>query len=314
VGSTCIPATSSITSEIQDATSKLQDATSQIEDAVWSIASIPQHSEDVASAIANMIWTVLDAVRAVANIRQLIQGAVCEIQGPTFQVQGAICQRICLPASKTEPEENLMARIRLNLRNLTISEKIAKGRQVVTALTNNASFPTPTPPLSDVTAGLDDLDKASTQVRSAKAEVSSKVGVQDNAEMRVDQLLTQLAGYIESVAGRDDTLIASAGLETKTSRSAPTIPTEPQALSASPGTHEGELLLSWKPVPNAKSYMIESSTDPSNTTGWAHLGIATSATKAINNLKSGTRYWFRVAAIGSGGESGWSEPATKVAP
>jgi hypothetical protein len=36
-----------------------------------------------------------------------------------------------------------MPRIRLNLKNLTVTEKIAKGRQIVTAMTNNASFPTP---------------------------------------------------------------------------------------------------------------------------------------------------------------------------
>ena len=73
-------------------------------------------------------------------------------------------------------------------------------------------------------------------------------------------------------------------------------------------------LESWKSVPNAKSYVIESSTDPATVTSWEHAGIATSATKTISNLKSGTRFWFRVAAVGAGGQSGWSEQATKVAP
>lgn len=207
-----------------------------------------------------------------------------------------------------------MARVKLNLRNLSVTEKIAKGRQIVGAITNNASFPNPSPPLTDVSAALDDLDKAFGSVKSARSEVSTRVVVQDNAETRVDQLLTQLAGYVESVAGRDDTLITSAGMETKASRSTPTIPGEPEALSATAGNHEGVILLAWRPVPNAKSYTIESSTDPAQATSWAHVAIATSATKAINNLKSGTRYWFRVAAVGAGGQSGWSEQATRVAP
>lgn len=40
-----------------------------------------------------------------------------------------------------------MARIKLNLNRLSVNDKIAKGRQIVTAMTNNASFPNPTPPL-----------------------------------------------------------------------------------------------------------------------------------------------------------------------
>jgi len=60
----------------------------------------------------------------------------------------------------------------------------------------------------------------------------------------------------------------------------------------------------WKPVGNAKSYVIESSTDPATITSWEHAGIATSATKTITNLKSGTRFWFRVAAVAAAGQSG----------
>ena len=207
-----------------------------------------------------------------------------------------------------------MARVRLNLGKLSVTEKVAKGRQIVSAMTNNASFPNPTPPLADVTGALDDLEKAFASVQAAKSEVTTKAVTQDNHEKRVNQLLTQLAGYVESVAGTNDTVITSAGMETKASRSAATAPTVPQAVSATAGEHEGEIMLSWKPVPNARSYTIEFSLDPATTTSWAHLAIATSATKVLTNLKSGTRYWFRVAAVGAVGQSGWSEHATKVVP
>lgn len=207
-----------------------------------------------------------------------------------------------------------MPRIRLNLNRLTITEKIAKGRQVVTALTNHTSFPTPIPSLADITAALNNLEKALGEVQAARSEVSTKVVIQDNAEALVNQLLTQIGGYVESVAGKDDQLIASAGLETKATPTAPTVPSSPQALSATAGEHEGEILLSWKSVSNARSYTIEFSTDPAESASWVHVGIAASAHKTINNLKSGTRYWFRIAAINTVGHSGWSEQATKIAP
>ena len=207
-----------------------------------------------------------------------------------------------------------MARIRLNLRNLTIPAKIAKTRQIATAMTDNKNFPNPTPPLTEVTAAADGLEQSAAQVQSARAEVSTRTVNQDNAEAKLDQVLTQLAGYVESVAGKDDTLITSVGMETKAAPSAPTLPSVPQALTAATGDHDGELFLSWKPVPNARSYVIESSTDPATVTSWEHAGIAASATKTIGDLKSGTRFWFRVAAVAAGGQSGWSEHATKVAP
>jgi hypothetical protein len=207
-----------------------------------------------------------------------------------------------------------MARIRLNLRGLSVPAKIAKGRHIVTAMTENKSFVTPTPALSDVAAALDTLETAAAQVQSVRSEITTRTVTQDNAESNLDQLLTQLAAYVESIAGKDDTLITSAGMETKALPSAPAVPSVPQALSAAAGDDDGEIMLWWKPVPNTKSYVIESSTDPATTTSWEHAGIATSATKTLTNLKSGTRFWFRVAAIAAGGQSGWSEHATKVAP
>ena len=206
-----------------------------------------------------------------------------------------------------------MARIKLNLKNLSVTEKIAKGRQIVTAMTNNSGFPSPNPPLTEVTSLLDDLNQAFSLVQSAKAEVTTRVVNQDKAAARLDQALTKLAGYVESVAGTDHALITSAGMETKGSPSTPTLPGVPQALTASAGEHDGEINLFWKAIPNARSYMIEATLDPA-AGSWTHVAVATSTSKVITNLTSGKRYWFRVAAVSAGGQSGWSEHATKVVP
>jgi len=40
-----------------------------------------------------------------------------------------------------------------------------------------------------------------------------------------------------------------------------------------------------------------------------HISSAT-----VPGLTSGTRYWFRVAGVGTAGQGAWSDPATKVAP
>lgn len=207
-----------------------------------------------------------------------------------------------------------MPRIKLNVRQLSIPDKVQRGRQIITAMTNNANFSNPHPPLSDVTAALANLEQNYALLQAAKADVKAKAATQDDADSKVNQILAQLAAYVESIAGTDEKIITSAGLTTKVSRSTPTFLSPPQGLSATAGDHEGVIDLSWKKVANARSYTIQMSPDPPTAESWTQAAIATASTRTIENLTSGKRFWFRVAAIGAMGQSGWSEPATKIAP
>lgn len=207
-----------------------------------------------------------------------------------------------------------MPRTKLNIRNLSVPDKVARGRQIVMAMTNNANFSNPHPPLSDVTAFLATLEQAHTSLQAAKADVKAKATAQQDAEAKVNQILGQLAAYVESIAGSDEKIITSAGLETKIARSTPSVSSPPTGLSTTAGDHEGEIDLAWKKVANAKSYTIQFSPDPPAPESWSHATIATASSARIEKLTSGKRYWFRVAAVGAMGQSGWSEPATKIAP
>ena len=94
--------------------------------------------------------------------------------------------RIQFKTETRKPKENFMARIRLNLRNLSIPAKIAKTRQIAAAMTDNKNFPNPTPPLTEVTAAADGLEQAAAHVQSARAEVSTRIVNQDNAEAKLE--------------------------------------------------------------------------------------------------------------------------------
>jgi len=207
-----------------------------------------------------------------------------------------------------------MPRIKLNIRNLSVPDKVARGRQIVMAMTNNANFSNPHPALSDVTSFLSTLEQAHTLLQTAKADVKAKTTAESDAETKVDRILTQLAAYVESIAGSDEKIVTSAGLQTKIARSAPSFVSAPTGLTTTVGDHDGEIDLSWKKVANAKSYTVQFSPDPPTPESWTHANIATASSARIENLTSGKRYWFRVAAVGAMGQSGWSEPATKIAP
>jgi phosphodiesterase/alkaline phosphatase D-like protein len=146
--------------------------------------------------------------------------------------------------------------------------------------------------------------------------LKTEVSDQSEKEDALDKIMSQLAGYVQSVAGDDDTKIHSAGMDTRSAaQGAATVePTLPQALTPTAGDHDGEVDLSWDTVSRAKSYIIEKSADPPTATSWQHAGVSPRSTFTVTGLTPGTRYWFRVAAVSTGGQSGWSDPAMKIAP
>lgn len=207
-----------------------------------------------------------------------------------------------------------MGKISLNIRNLPIPEKVARARTVKKSLDGNPNFTTPSPTLAVVTSATDDLEAAHAAVQSSKQKLKTDVSDQNDKEDAFDKIMSQLAGYVQSVAGDDEQKILSAGMDTKAAKSAPSVPNVPPALNATAGDHEGQMDLSWDTVPQAKSYVIEVSLDPPTATSWKHASVSTKSTATISGLIPGTRYWFRVAAVGVAGQSGWSDPATKIAP
>jgi hypothetical protein len=208
-----------------------------------------------------------------------------------------------------------MSKIKLNLRSLTIPEKIAKAELIAGSLTGNASFPTPQPALATLALAKNELADAYSEAQTARLTAKEKTTIQNKKEAAMDLLLNQLAAYVESVAGSNEELILSAGMDTRAAAVAGTgTPGQPQALTPTAGDYDGQIDLSWDTVNGARSYVIQQSGDPVTATSWSYGGVSTKSSFTAAGLTSGTRFWFRVAAINSNGQSGWSDPATKTAP
>jgi chitodextrinase len=71
---------------------------------------------------------------------------------------------------------------------------------------------------------------------------------------------------------------------------------------------------SWNASERASSYIVEQSLQPPPGAQWTQVAVTTKSSRTIAGLQSGTRYWFRVAAVGPEGQSGFSDPATRIAP
>jgi hypothetical protein len=207
-----------------------------------------------------------------------------------------------------------MAKIKLNLKSLSMPEKIARARQIVTALTNNKDFTAPQPPLAQVTAAIDVVEQLNNDVQATRAAAKAKTSELNQQEAALDRVLTQLAAYVESVSGDDEAKIISAGMEARAPRSASSDLSAPTNLAASAGDHDGEIDLQWDKVARARSYVVEQSPDPPTDTTWTNSTVVVKSQATIEGLTSGKKYWFRVASVGASGQSGWSNPAAKIAP
>ena len=181
-------------------------------------------------------------------------------------------------------------------------------------MTGNANFPKPSPSLVSITTAANELKTAFAEAQAARQTQKEKTAAQNDKEELLDQLLTQEAAFVESVAGNDEQIILSAGMDVRAAAVASTTPPEqPQALAPFAGDRDGEIDLTWDRVAGAKSYIIEKTADP-QTGPWQHAGVATKAMFTADGLTSGSRFWFRIAAVNNNGQSGWSDVAVKIAP
>ena len=208
-----------------------------------------------------------------------------------------------------------MVKIKLNFRNLSVPEKITRAQQILTAMTGNARFPHPSPDLSELSSAIAELEAAANAAQAARLEAKQRTAALAQREEDLNRFMSQMVAHVESVAGEDEAVVYSAGFEPRGAATPASGASEaPSSLTATAGDHDGEIELSWDAVRGARSYVVERSPDPPAETSWTHAAVSTRSSAAIEGLNSGTRYWFRVAALTTAGQSPWSNPAAKIAP
>lgn len=216
----------------------------------------------------------------------------------------------------TPSKEDKMPKVRLNFSKLTVTEKVARTRQVVEAMTtNSASFPNPMPALADVTAAVNALEQANADAAEARAVSKQRTAALEEKEDALDALMSRLASFVDSASGGKEEIILSAGLDVRAPSLVSNVPPgAPTNLVLTMGDVDGEIDLAWNSAQGAQSYVVQMSPNPPNDSSWTQAAVVATSKHSINNLTSGTKYWFRVAAVGVGGQSGWSDPAVKMAP
>lgn len=180
---------------------------------------------------------------------------------------------------------------------------------ILSAMTANVSFPTPSPTLVVVQTATTDF-----AIALAKAKTGSEYdkAFKNSKREELITLLHSLGNYVLFTANGDELIAKSSGYGiAKTPAPAPEVtPATNQKLED--GQNAGELKYSFDKVPGAKSYMYQYTPDPITESSVWQSVPGTIRKALFTGLQSGKKYWCRVFTVGTGGQGVYSEPVSRV--
>jgi Fibronectin type III domain len=192
----------------------------------------------------------------------------------------------------------------------TPEQLVMTAGAVISGLTNNPAFPSPTVDLNAVQAAADDLKAAvAAQVHGGTAATAEK----NNKQEALIKILFKLKHYVEDNCENDLALLLSSGFQAAAATRDRSPLANPSILGIDRGNSD-ELMLKVTPIARAKCYEVRSAVAGNgNVAGaWQQAGLFTSSRITIANLVPTTTYVFQVRAIGAAGNTEWSDPVSHM--
>lgn len=206
-----------------------------------------------------------------------------------------------------------MSLVKLDWQRKPVSEKLIKCSYIIDQMTANVvTFATPNPALADVTAAKDDLGAKAV---AAQAGGYALTFAKNEAEKVLDQLMSQLASYVQNISGGDAGIILLSGMEVRKEPSPLPLPGQVENLDAYPTRTQGEIQLTWDTLGSEYYYQVEMWQEDAGDGFWDKLAVVSKSKYTVTGFTTGTVYRFRVAGIGKNDELGpYSQEASSVAP
>jgi hypothetical protein len=179
---------------------------------------------------------------------------------------------------------------------------ITYAQAIVKGMTNNASFPTPYPPLATVTTAVNVLQDSET---AALARTKGAVAMRNEQRAVLASLLAQVRSYVQSIADANPengpSIIESAGLSVKKPANR-----KPRIFSALPGATSGTVKIEAPSAGHRASYLWQYSLDGGKT--WVDIAPTLQAKTSLSGLTLGSAMEVRYRWVLKTGASDWSTP------
>jgi hypothetical protein len=190
--------------------------------------------------------------------------------------------------------------IATGLDEMTVAETLTFAKHLVASQTGNPQFPSPTPPLAQVTADIAAVDAAETQVKSGLH------GAAEARNVKLTALVNDIHGleaYVQSIADAHPTeaasIIQSAGFKVKAVGAHPK-----QDIEAHMGPG-GIAIIRARAAAKKAAYEFQISSDGGKT--WVPLPVTTEANTTVAGLVPATTQMFRVRATIGHVTGEWSQ-------
>ena len=188
----------------------------------------------------------------------------------------------------------------------TVPRYLTSCHLIVSMMTDNPSFPDPTPPLSEVSCELSKLAGCDELARKGGKGMVQERNV---TLRRAHNKMTVLKAYVQSVANEDpekaEAIIHSAGMNVAKPRTRTKLP-----IQARLGEGHGRVVLDAKALPKPVQYRWQMSTDQET---WTDVAETFVTKTTVEGLVSSTVYSFRLRTVTKSGPSEWSQPVTITA-
>lgn len=199
---------------------------------------------------------------------------------------------------------------------LSLSEKVAVGKDRVIALTGNTNISPDPAKLTDYTKAVNDLQNAQSEVGNAQIILNEKYSRQLDALKEYERQTKRMVSEINSLT-EDGTKLSTTGfpLASKGVEESPVVIPAPLNLRATMGKMSGQVEVKWKAVRSSQAYLLEYGTDPSfpeNTTKTEHLGKISKT--ILSGLETGSKIWVRVQALKGTDKGSWSDVSLTLVP
>jgi hypothetical protein len=181
---------------------------------------------------------------------------------------------------------------------------------ILTGMTGNANYPTPSPTLALVTTALDDF---TTALANAAGGGITLTAIKNDKRAALVVLLRELASYVQVACKGDLTILLSSNFPIqKPQRNPIGVLPAPANVTVSLGALSGELDAAMPPVFGAAIYnwRVTTAAQPGTVLQTAQT---TSASNTFAGLTPGVTYNVVANAVGAAGPSDWSDPVSQMA-
>lgn len=186
------------------------------------------------------------------------------------------------------------------------AQLVTDAETIVTSMTDNPSYLTPSPALAGITTAVNDF---STAIANAANGGKDLTAIKNAKRTALGALLRELASYV-SVAckGNLADLLSSGFPHQKANRTPAGVLPAPATPVLSLGARTRELVASTPPVPNGYTYnwRVALASAP---TQYVQRIQTTAASDIFDGLTPGQIYLVDVNVVGSAGSSDWSDTA-----